>query len=69
MSFTLNSKEICPFSRTCPHNNGHLLICKGADENRESAFFCDYINKDGDFIQGEFRSILDQTGKMKVILE
>lgn len=60
----LDEKEKCPHSFICPHNNN----CLGANSKRKTKFTCDLI-ENGKIQEDSFRSPLDETGKMKVIME
>jgi len=64
----LKPHEECPYSSTCPYNVGYANHCKGADSTRSSPFSCDLVNHNT-FVEGKFRSNLDETGQMKVLLE
>jgi hypothetical protein len=50
----LSENEICKYSTTCPYNK---------------IFICDLVSETGVFNESGFRSSLDETGKMKVIME
>ena len=62
--------QVCPHAATCPYNTqtGHNF-CLGANSDRPGPFNCEYVSPTGTFAEGKFRSKLDETGKMKVILE
>jgi len=67
---TLNPHQKCPHSSRCQYSDTGTNICKGADTNRDYEFICTFFNEsDSSISPGNFRSSLDQTGKMKVILE
>lgn len=69
---TLKPFEACPHSNICPYNTFSTISnvgCNGADSSRGIEFSCDLINSDKTFIEGKFRSSMDKTGKMKIILE
>lgn len=64
----LIENQVCPFWRECPYNKSGG--CLGGKEDRKWEFTCEYVNQSGVFIcDGQERSILDKTGKMKVIME
>jgi hypothetical protein len=65
----LSENEICKYSTTCPYNNTTLNFCKGALSTRNKIFICDLVSETGVFNESGFRSSLDETGKMKVIME
>ena len=60
----LNEGEVCPYSARCPY----AIDCQGPNPNRKSNFTCDYVTN-GIISDGQNRNLLDQTGKMKIILE
>ncbi len=67
MSLILEANQICPHRTNCPYNDCNT--CLGGDQDRLTRFECDYI-ENGVFIEGGVqRSRLDQTGKMKIIME
>ena len=68
MSIALQPHETCPYTLNCPYNQGQNT-CIGADGSRSRTFICDLVSENGVFSESGFRSKLDETGKMKVILE
>jgi len=69
---SLKPNQTCPYSKTCSYNNKISQAnsyCKGADPARTTEFTCNLIDDNGTIIENKFRSSLDETGKMKVILE
>lgn len=70
MSLILRSKEVCPYAATCKYNSkSSTERCQGADSNREREFICDLVTEMGFIKEDGFRSKLDQTGKMQIILD
>lgn len=65
----LKANQVCSFYQNCPYNNSSTSACQGANPDRKNQFICNYVDEKGVFSEGKFRSGLDQTGKMKVILE
>ena len=66
MSLILEAGEKCPYGARCPYNTQHE--CMGAMDSRPARFNCSYV-KDGKIVEGGSRNRLDQTGKMKIIME
>ena len=67
---TLKPNQICPYSSTCPYNNGTTMnFCKGSDKDRTYTFNCSFVDEKGIFNEGKFRSKLDETGNMKILME
>jgi len=64
----LKENERCPFANNCPYNpTGE---CLGGYSDRKTTFTCDYVTKDGVFLEGKtVRSIDDLTGSMKILME
>lgn len=63
----LEANQSCPHRISCPYNT--FNECAGADQDRLVSFQCDYITN-GVFVEnGQERTMLDQNGQMKVILE
>lgn len=71
MALILLENEACKFALRCPYNSGTGMFtsCRGADPTRVTKFICDIVNKDGVIEENRFRSKLDETGKMKILLE
>ena len=65
----LSENEVCKYSTTCPHNNTTLNFCLGARPDRNKVFDCSLVSDQGIFMENGFRSSLDQTGKMKILME
>ncbi len=66
MSLILEAGMKCPHSSNCPYNKNNE--CWGARANRSVTFNCSHF-KNGQIIEGGTRNRLDQTGKMKIIME
>jgi len=62
----LNENQKCPHSFICPHNQDSQ--CFGARENRATKFTCNLV-ENNNIQENGFRNPLDQTGKMKVIMD
>ena len=64
----LEPNQVCPYKNKCPYNVYNE--CLGAIENSRTILFeCDYITN-GVFVEnGQVRTNIDQTGKMKIIME
>jgi len=63
----LKEGEGCPFSENCPYNkNGQ---CLGATSDRDNKFTCDLVSEYGVFKEEGFRSPLDRTGRMRILME
>jgi len=71
MSLMISENQSCPYANTCEYNSGKGIAtsCSGADQNRKIPFICDLVTSEGVPIPGKFRSQLDKTGQMKIILE
>lgn len=71
MSIVLKPNEVCKYANTCIYNSGKgsNKFCRGAEVGRDVTFLCDLVTDDGIIKENKFRSELDQTGKMKIILE
>lgn len=71
MALILDKNEVCKYSKTCKYNSGYgsSPFCIGSDPNRNTVFLCDLVDDKGVIIEDKFRSNLDKTGKMKIILE
>jgi hypothetical protein len=68
MTIVLKEKEGCPHAIKCKYNKDGS--CLGASTDRENIFTCEFVDAGGNIIEsGHIRSNLDQTGKMKVIME
>ena len=67
MSLILRENETCPYALKCPHHTNGAGNCQGTNPQRRRSFEC-YLYEDGRFIEG-YRSPLDETGKMKIILD
>lgn len=61
----IEAKQVCHLSNVCPYANE----CWGAREGRDTPFNCDFVTEDGTIKEGCYRNPLDQTGRMKVIME
>lgn len=63
-------KQICIYFKDCPFHNGtYSGPCSGADPSREKIFYCDLIDKNGNYSSHGFRNKFDETGKMQILLE
>lgn len=67
MPLILKEYEVCPYASTCPHHSNGSTYCHGSNPNRKHIFECKLF-VDGKIMDG-YRNPLDQTGKMKIILE
>lgn len=68
MTIILEANKICPHRTNCPYNE--FNNCMGGDQDRMTTFTCEYVTRDGVFLEhGQQRSRLDQTGNMKIIME
>ena len=68
MTIVLKEKEACPHAIKCKYNKDGS--CLGASTARENIFTCEFVDAAGNIIEAGYeRSSLDQTGKMKVIME
>jgi hypothetical protein len=65
----LSYNEICKYRNQCPYNNTTLNFCMGAQIDRNKVFDCHLVSDDGIIKEGGFRSSLDQTGGMKILME
>lgn len=72
----LHPKQVCPYISNCPwiksrFVSGTRFPCSGMDPERNHVFTCDFVDDNGCFVEGYGynRNPLDQTGKMKVLLE
>ncbi len=54
----------CHLQEKCPYATN----CWGAQSDRKTPFTCDLV-VNGQIVEGKYRNPLDQTGKMKVIME
>ena len=68
MTMILESGEACKFASNCPYNEPHGR-CQGALSTRKNRFECKYVVNGQLITDGVSRNPLDQTGKMKVIME
>jgi len=71
MSIIIRKNETCKFGNNCPFNDqrGTSGPCKGTDSKRDIDFVCDLVSPKGVFSESGFRSGMDETGKMKIIME
>jgi hypothetical protein len=66
----LKEFEVCKYSTTCPYNSGNGLdFCIGSSSKRSNTFTCNFVSEDGTILENKFRSKLDKTGNMKIIME
>lgn len=68
MSMILESGEACPFSNKCSLNS-QSSPCFGARSDRMNKFECEYVVNGSLITDSGYRNPLDQTGKMKLIME
>ena len=61
----LKEREVCPFISNCPYSND----CQGTNPVRKNMFTCEYASSSGIIESGKSRTMLDQTGKMKILTE
>ena len=65
MTMILEAGEQCRHAQTCPRSD----TCYGVRPDRQNKFECDYVTN-GHLVENPgFRNPMDQTGKMKVIME
>ena len=64
----LKENEVCQLAQQCPHNDT-TKGCYGARANRAYEFTCEFVQNGKIITDSGFRNPLDQTGKMKVIME
>ena len=65
MHMILEAGEVCRFGDTCPQRD----LCQGLIKSRPNSFVCEYV-QNGILVENPgFRNPLDQTGKMKIIME
>jgi hypothetical protein len=65
----LEDGEICPYAANCPHNKNSYGPCYGTIATRGNKFECEFVVNGQFIIDSGFRNPLDQTGKMKIIME
>jgi len=63
----LEAGTVCPH-KNCPYDQPEGS-CFGTRRNRQSTFTCEYANEAKIFSDGVVRNPLDQTGKMRPIME
>jgi len=63
----IGSNQVCQFSTTCKFNE--TGNCQGAMSSRSTEFTCNLVSQNGVFVESGFRNPLDQTGKMKILME
>jgi len=68
MSMILEAGQVCHLANQCPYNEPYGR-CYGALSTRMNEFDCDYVVNGQLVIRDGSRNPLDQTGKMKVIME
>jgi len=64
----LEIMEVCPHAGNCDYDKPEGA-CFGARRDRLSKFTCEYADRTTVFSDGIVRNPLDQTGKMKVLME
>jgi len=65
MTMILEAGEQCRYGQSCPRSDA----CYGLKTDRPNIFECEYVIN-GQLVENPgFRNPLDQTGKMKVIME
>lgn len=68
MIMMLESGEVCSLSNNCPYNEPYGR-CQGSLSTRRNQFECKYVVNGKLITDGMGHNPLDQTGKMKVIME
>jgi len=68
MTMILEKTEVCHLGNNCPYNDPYGT-CFGVNKNRNRTFECDYVINGQIIRDAGVRLPLDQTGKMKVIME
>ena len=70
MAMILKENEACRFASKCKYNSGGISgTCQGANPNRKTVFTCEFVVNGKIIENAGFRNSLDQTGKMKIIME
>lgn len=64
----LEANQVCHLGNGCPYNEPYGN-CMGVHTERPNTFQCDYVINGRLVITDGSRNPLDQTGKMKVIME
>ncbi len=64
----IEAMEVCKFSNECPYNNPQGT-CYGAIKDRAHFFECEFVINGQIIRDAGVRNPLDQTGKMKIIME
>lgn len=62
----LEAGKVCQYGHRCPYNR--MNECWGAKSSRNVTFTCSYV-KDGQILEGGFRSPHDKTGRMTILNE
>jgi len=68
MTMILEAGQACHLANNCPYNEP-FGRCHGALTSRQNEFSCDYVVNGQLILDAGSRNPLDQTGKMKVIME
>jgi hypothetical protein len=68
MTMILEAKQVCHLANECPYNEPYGT-CQGCHSNRSYEFKCEYVVNGQIIRDAGIRLPLDQTGKMKVIME
>jgi len=68
MSMILEAGQACHLANQCPYNDPYGR-CYGSLSSRKNQFECDYVVGGQLITDAGSRNPLDQTGKMKVIME
>ncbi|HUU87761.1 MAG TPA: hypothetical protein VMX17_08420 [Candidatus Glassbacteria bacterium] len=68
MTMILEAKQVCHLANICPYNDPYGK-CYGCHSNRQFRFECEYVVNNQIIKDAGIRLLLDQTGKMKVIME
>ena len=66
MTLVIQPNQKCPHSNNCCHNT--MNDCWGAKTDRDHVYTCDFV-KDGKIQECGYRSPLNETGQMKIIME
>lgn len=62
--------QVCPYSHNCPYNKTAVGgVCYGTRSDRANRFECEFVINGKIITDAGFRNSLDQTGKMKIIME
>ena len=66
----IEAGQICPHGNICPHSiTADQGVCFGLRRDRKCSFSCSFIDNNGQIQESGVRNKLDQTGKMRIIME